>query len=135
MSTLVHKSTEVAPSASEGKLLKDGVPIELQIITPAELAMLLHRSVRTIKVDVTRNPQTLPPVFRPPGTKKIMFRLVDVQKWMEALAALAAHERLKASAEAERLGVKGVKAPRRVLENSRRALKGRDEPLVQGEQQ
>jgi hypothetical protein len=138
MSTIVHKASEVAPTPSEGKLFKDGVPPELQIITPEELAMLLHRSAKSIRVDVTRNPNSLPPVFRPPGTKKIRFRLVDVQKWMEALAALAAAEKVKRQEEAARLGVVG--APRsstskHILERSSVLTKGLNAPLVQGDAQ
>jgi hypothetical protein len=138
MSTIVHKASEVAPTPSEGKLFKDGVPPELQIITPEELAMLLHRSAKSIRVDVTRNPNSLPPVFRPPGTKKIMFRLLDVQKWMEALAALAAAEKVKRQEEAARLGVTGARRPavtRHILERSNQLLRGQTGPLVQGDAQ
>jgi hypothetical protein len=64
-------------------------PIEdLQLIGPSELGKALGRSTMMIKVDASRRPLTLPPRFVIPGQRKLMWRVVDVREWMDALADL-----------------------------------------------
>lgn len=122
---------ETPASASEGRLLQDGIPIELQTLTIEQVAMLLHRSAKSVRVDVSRKPNSLPPVFRQPGSRKVCFRVVDVQRWMEALSAMEIARRKAAAETARTLGVNApAKPPRRLLENSRRVLEGRTTPLI-----
>jgi hypothetical protein len=50
-----------------------------------DLAKLLHKTKRTVEVDVTRRPQSLPPRLRMPGSRKVLWLEADVHKWLEAL--------------------------------------------------
>jgi predicted DNA-binding transcriptional regulator AlpA len=56
---------------------------DLQMIGPEELGQILGRSTKTIKCDVTRRPNTLPPRFVVPGTRLLRWRIVDVRNWVE----------------------------------------------------
>ena len=86
----------------------DRVPEELRTYTVEQLAVILKRSVKSIKVDVTRNPGSLPPVFRIPGSRKILFRHVDLRAWMDELSFNAVRRR-----EAEALALKRMWRPLR----------------------
>lgn len=67
----------------------DAIPPSLQTITVEQLSEILGRSPKSISVDVTRNPDSLPPVLRVPGSRKIRFRLADVLRWMDELSEVA----------------------------------------------
>jgi len=47
-----------------------------------ELAQLLHKSVASIRSDISRNPDALPPLCRLPGTKRLLWREDDVSRWL-----------------------------------------------------
>lgn len=55
---------------------------EIKILTAEDLAPILHRELRTIKVDATRRPETLPPRLKIPGSKKILWLEKDVIEWL-----------------------------------------------------
>jgi hypothetical protein len=55
----------------------------LKTLSPEDLAVLLHRSVSTIKTDCRRRPQTLPPRLRIPGSTRLMWLEADVLDWLE----------------------------------------------------
>lgn len=57
----------------------------LKTLTVSDLAALLGRSVATLKSDVSRRPETLPPRLVVPGTKAVMWLEADVQEWLESL--------------------------------------------------
>ena len=65
---------------------------ELQTLGPIELSRLIGRTPKCIKVDCHRRPHTLPPRFRVPGTRKLLWRVKDVRDWMDALAKQQAEE-------------------------------------------
>ncbi len=52
------------------------------LLTVADLAAYLHKSVTSIRGDVSRNPRSLPPICRLPGTKRLLWRVEDVEKWL-----------------------------------------------------
>lgn len=59
-------------------------PLKLQpqpavFLTIEDLAQRWHKSVHTIRSDVYRCPENLPPICRLPGQKRVLFRLVDVE--------------------------------------------------------
>lgn len=54
-----------------------------KLLTVKELAVLLRKTQRTIEVDVTRRPQSLPPRFRIPGSRRVLWLEADVFKWMD----------------------------------------------------
>lgn len=56
---------------------------ELTLLGIEELATVLHRSPKTIRSDVTRRPETLPPRVRVPGGRKVLWRAQDVAAWLE----------------------------------------------------
>lgn len=52
------------------------------LLTVEQLAQHLHKSVASIRSDATRNPQSLPPICRLPGTKRLLWRIEDVENWL-----------------------------------------------------
>ncbi len=56
---------------------------DLKTLTAEDLAPLLGRAVSTIKTDVRRRPQSLPPRLRIPGSKKLLWLEADVTAWIE----------------------------------------------------
>ncbi|RPE82062.1 hypothetical protein EDC50_1268 [Vulcaniibacterium tengchongense] len=48
-----------------------------------DLAKRIHKSIASIRSDVCRNPQALPPMCRQPGTKRLLWREEDVNRWLE----------------------------------------------------
>lgn len=54
----------------------------LDTIGVEELAQLLHKSVDTVKADVSRAPDRLPPRLDIPGQKKPIWLVEDVNAWL-----------------------------------------------------
>lgn len=52
------------------------------LLTVDDLSGYIHKSVTSIRSDVTRNPQLLPPICRLPGTKRLLWRAEDVERWL-----------------------------------------------------
>lgn len=52
------------------------------LLTVEQLAVYLHKSVASIRSDATRNPASLPPICRLPGTKRLLWRIEDVDGWI-----------------------------------------------------
>lgn len=52
------------------------------LLTVDQLSACLQKSVASIRSDVTRNPQALPPICRLPGTKRLLWRVEDVEAWL-----------------------------------------------------
>jgi hypothetical protein len=53
------------------------------LITVEQLSAWIHKSVSSIRSDATRNPHSLPPICRLPGTKRLLWRIDDVEHWLE----------------------------------------------------
>ncbi|RKE25643.1 hypothetical protein B0G76_7191 [Paraburkholderia sp. BL23I1N1] len=62
------------------------------LLTVDQLAQCLRKSVASIRSDATRNPQSLPPVCRLPGTKRLLWRVEDVENWLGAHVSLVVVE-------------------------------------------
>lgn len=54
------------------------------LMTLDELAAILKRSQHTIKNDLRRNPDAVPPRMILPGTRLLRWRLVDVHAWLQS---------------------------------------------------
>lgn len=52
------------------------------LLTVEQLAEYLRKSVASIRSDATRNPMSLPPICRLPGTKRLLWRQEDVDAWL-----------------------------------------------------
>lgn len=52
------------------------------LLTVEQLSTCLHKSVASIRSDATRNPRSLPPLCRLPGTKRLLWRAEDVKNWL-----------------------------------------------------
>jgi hypothetical protein len=52
------------------------------LLTVDQLSSYLCKSVASIRSDATRNPQALPPICRLPGTKRLLWRVEDVEQWL-----------------------------------------------------
>ena len=64
---------------------------DMELLSAEDLAKLLHRTVRTIQADATRRPESLPPRFNIPGTRKLLWLEADVVEWMKKLSASKTH--------------------------------------------
>ena len=56
---------------------------DYRLIGIEELAKLLDRKKGTVRVDITRRPNTLPPKVSLPGSRRVVFKLGDVKKWID----------------------------------------------------
>jgi len=56
---------------------------DAKLLDIACMAKLLHKTRRTLEVDVTRRPETLPPRLNIPGSRKVLWLEADVMKWLE----------------------------------------------------
>lgn len=54
-----------------------------RLLTVADLAAILRLSPKTLKSDVSRRPETLPPRVRVPGGRRVLWRAKDVEAWLE----------------------------------------------------
>lgn len=54
----------------------------LETIGIQELALLLKRSVSTVAAEVSKAPHKLPPRLRLPGSRKVLWLVSDVEKWI-----------------------------------------------------
>lgn len=115
--------TEQVSDGYRGALIPPGVPFELATLSLEQVAMILQRSVKSIKVDVTRNPHSLPTIMRVPHSRKLVVRAVDMQKWMEGLAELERNRQRAIRDAARRDGVPARVSKRDVLGNSKRNLR------------
>jgi len=64
----------------------------LKLLTADDIAQLLGRSVRRVKMDVSARPQTLPPRFIVAGVKSPRWRQEDVRNWMQKIAEESAEK-------------------------------------------
>lgn len=64
----------------------DAIP---SILAVEQLAILIHKSPASIRSDASRNPSSLPPICRLPGNKRLLWRLQDVQAWLESFVERA----------------------------------------------
>ena len=56
---------------------------ELKTLTVDDLSLVLHRTVETIRADMRRRPDTIPPSIVIPGSKKTLWLESDVKEWLE----------------------------------------------------
>lgn len=60
------------------------------LLTVPDLAQILRKSIHSVRHDVNRNPSALPPLCLLPGTRRLLWRLEDVQAWISSHVASAA---------------------------------------------
>ena len=60
-----------------------------ELLTIAELAPLLGLAVATLRSDVSRRPQVLPPRVIFPCSRRVVWRRGDVRKWIAKRVAKA----------------------------------------------
>lgn len=56
----------------------------LKTLGPEDLAVLLRRTVETIKTDCRRKPQSLPPRLKIPGSTRLVWLEADVLAWLNS---------------------------------------------------
>lgn len=52
------------------------------LVTLDELALILRKSIHSVRNDLSRNPAALPPRCRLPGTLRNLWRRQDVDAWL-----------------------------------------------------
>lgn len=57
----------------------------MHVLTIEELSHVIKKSVWSIRADLRRNPEALPPLFKLPGSRRVLFK--DVDSWLEKIAA------------------------------------------------
>ncbi len=65
-------------SLSDAKAPVQTIPL----LTLEELAVILGRSPETIRKDIRRNPDAVPPRLQLPGTRLLRWRASDVDAWL-----------------------------------------------------
>lgn len=55
----------------------------LTLLTVEQLSTLIHKSPASIRSDSIRNPKSLPPVLRIPGSRRLLF--CDYNHWIKSL--------------------------------------------------
>ena len=63
-----------------------------RLLTLEDLAEMLGRSAQTIKKDLRRNPDAVPPRLQLPGTRLLRWRATDVQAWLGQFVRGAHHD-------------------------------------------
>lgn len=54
----------------------------MKLLKINDLAVILGRSPLTIRCDVSRRPETLPPRLIMPGSNRVIWAEADVEKWI-----------------------------------------------------
>ena len=71
------------------------------LLTVDQLSQYLHKSVASIRSDATRNPHSLPPICRLPGTKRLLWRMEDLEQWLARHVAPTASSRELLSSDSQ----------------------------------
>ena len=66
-----------------------------KVVGPEYLAPLIHRAVATIKADLRRRPDSLPPRLLIPGSTKMLWLESDVLAWLQSCRTAAVPEPVK----------------------------------------
>lgn len=48
-----------------------------------EIAAILRKTPKTVREDVSRRPESLPPRLIIPNSRSVVWRMVDVEEWLE----------------------------------------------------
>lgn len=56
--------------------------LTVQVLMVDQLSHLIHKSPASIRSDASRNPESLPPICRLPGNKRLLWLREDVMKWL-----------------------------------------------------
>ena len=60
---------------------------EIETMGIEELAILLHKIPQTIRKDLGRRPESLPPRLIIPGSRRLVWLKQDVRTWLESCRA------------------------------------------------
>jgi len=52
------------------------------LLTVDQLATYIQKSPASVRCDASRNPKSLPPICRLPGSKRLLWRVEDVESWL-----------------------------------------------------
>jgi len=85
--SILHASANQRRRVHKCDMAQQGAMSMQALLTVDQLAAWLRKSIASIRSDATRNPQSLPPVCRLPGTKRLLWRVEDVESWLGAHVA------------------------------------------------
>lgn len=60
----------------------------VELLDVSQLAALLRKTVPSIRSDVSRNPLSLPPRCKLPGSRRLLWRAEDVSAWLASCVDL-----------------------------------------------
>lgn len=90
------------------------------LLTAELLSARIQKSIASIRSDATRNPRSLPPICRLPGTKRLLWRESDVEEWVAQFVDTS----IKAS-RSEGIGPTGAVQPVKSQESKGKLRPGR----------
>lgn len=61
---------------------------DVALLTVEELARRWRKSPETLRSDASRSPSSLPPICRLPGTRRLLWRLEDVERFEAGCVSL-----------------------------------------------
>lgn len=61
---------------------ESALPSSLDLLNPAQLAVILHKSEATVRSDVHRAPERLPPRVIMPNSHKLLWLRSSVETWL-----------------------------------------------------
>jgi len=65
----------------------------IELLDVAQIAALLRKTVPSVRSDVSRNPSSLPPICRLPGSRRLLWRAEDVNAWLASHCIIAEQHR------------------------------------------
>lgn len=54
----------------------------IELLDVSQIAALLRKTIPSVRSDVSRNPSSLPPLCRLPGSRRLLWRVEDVSAWL-----------------------------------------------------
>lgn len=69
-------------TAMHSKAIAKTLPSSLDLINPQQLAAILHKAEATIRSDIHRAPERLPPRVVMPNSKRLVWLRSTVESWL-----------------------------------------------------
>ena len=83
----------------------------MKLLTVIDLSNVIRKSPSTIRSTASRSPLSLPPICRLPGSKRLLWRDADVQKWIDSHVKDELRDKVESVNEDIATNVKAVAPP------------------------
>ena len=82
-----HRTDEIGAPPAPSRARQGAVKDEVLTLTIEQVAPLFGKSVSSIRSDMSRRPESLPKWFKCPGTKRPLWLVKTVERYIEEQAA------------------------------------------------